>query len=623
MSSTFYPGGEDPALSESVKRAEQYADLARDWAIKQDLVDNDDYSSKWYAQQAKLEADRAEDAANSIENPSLGSLTDVTLSTPLEGQVIVYRSGEWVNENQSGTGGDQTFGGLLDVTLTDPATGHSLMYVNNEWRNNSNLTFSEQGGIAAASNIGSAATVFSLAADFGLYEENVQGVAINAFGIDTIGLKVTGGAADLVGGYTCTNATNTSANWTFTVDNLFGFNTGSWNANFNNSGFAVTTTDGVGTDHVTLFNADGRLTLATDPVDAMDAVTKQYADANYGGGGGGGDYLPLTGGRIEDGGNAVLEVEWVDQNAGAIMSSFGITAINVQSQGTFMLDGQVIVTEARDLQNITSLTVAGQGNFSNNRVTNVADPVNAQDVVTKAYGDANYSGGAGGDHSTLLNLDADDHPQYQTQQRGDIRYVQLTGGNMTGELTVEYVIGSQGVRMNSFGIDTIAIDSETGYSVANNVVINDSRFIDNITGIDVGNNRVQGVATPSVSTDAASKGYVDTEIAGVSTGEVNAWPDNKFKCAGSYDMATGVNLGTLENCVVTDLGTGRIRVTLSSGSYSSVDNIRALVSVKGSIAPALLNTASETSTSFEIFAWSTSNAAQDVFVTWVVYDQGA
>jgi hypothetical protein len=39
-------------------------------------------------------------------------------------------------------------------------------------------------------------------------------------------------------------------------------------------------------------------------------------------------------------------------------------------------------------------------------------------------------------HSSLLDLAADDHPQYLTQTRGDARYLQLAGGTLTGNVTL-------------------------------------------------------------------------------------------------------------------------------------------------------------------------------------------
>lgn len=51
-------------------------------------------------------------------------------------------------------------------------------------------------------------------------------------------------------------------------------------------------------------------------------------------------------------------------------------------------------------------------------------------VSATAYVDVSISS-----HSALANLSADDHPQYHTDTRGDARYLKLTGGTVTGNIT--------------------------------------------------------------------------------------------------------------------------------------------------------------------------------------------
>lgn len=70
----------------------------------------------------------------------LSDLTDVTITTPSDGQVLTYDSSsqEWINA--SGGGGSSTLSGLSDVDLTSPADGQILTYdsSNQEWVNSDN-----------------------------------------------------------------------------------------------------------------------------------------------------------------------------------------------------------------------------------------------------------------------------------------------------------------------------------------------------------------------------------------------------------------------------------------------------------------------------------------------------
>lgn len=85
------------------------------------------------------------DSANSVWKNSnlptgsstLDGLTDVTISSPTDGQALIYdsNSGEWTNG--AGGGGSSTLSGLTDVTITSAANGQALLYdsVNSIWIN--------------------------------------------------------------------------------------------------------------------------------------------------------------------------------------------------------------------------------------------------------------------------------------------------------------------------------------------------------------------------------------------------------------------------------------------------------------------------------------------------------
>lgn len=66
----------------SETNAKAHEDLAKDWAIKTDgLVNNEDYSSKYYAQQAKSEADKITATSDEINQAVTEGLKDISTST--------------------------------------------------------------------------------------------------------------------------------------------------------------------------------------------------------------------------------------------------------------------------------------------------------------------------------------------------------------------------------------------------------------------------------------------------------------------------------------------------------------------------------------------------------------
>ena len=76
-----------------------------------------------HAEDGIAQAQQTADTANARD--TLGELTDVDITTPTDGQVILYdaTNSKWVNGNAGGT-----LASLSDVDITNPANGASLRY---------------------------------------------------------------------------------------------------------------------------------------------------------------------------------------------------------------------------------------------------------------------------------------------------------------------------------------------------------------------------------------------------------------------------------------------------------------------------------------------------------------
>ena len=79
------------------------------------------FDSKFYAYKAG--------SGTSTGAESLGDLSDVTLTTPTNGQALVYNGTNFVNQTISGgTGGASKLDDLTDVVVTAPTNGQALVY---------------------------------------------------------------------------------------------------------------------------------------------------------------------------------------------------------------------------------------------------------------------------------------------------------------------------------------------------------------------------------------------------------------------------------------------------------------------------------------------------------------
>lgn len=66
---------------------------------------------------------------------TLAGLTDTTISSPQDDQILKYTGGAWINATNEGGSGATAITGLTDVTITSAISGNTLQYNGSDWIN--------------------------------------------------------------------------------------------------------------------------------------------------------------------------------------------------------------------------------------------------------------------------------------------------------------------------------------------------------------------------------------------------------------------------------------------------------------------------------------------------------
>ena len=246
--------------------------------------------------------------------------------------------------------------------------------------------------------------------------------------------------------------------------------------------------------------------LAT-PTETTDAATKQYVDSTVSSAGGG-DFMangsiPATG-DFNMASHKITALAEPTTTTDAATKQYVDNAVSSAGGGDFMADGSIPAT--------------GNFNMNNHKITALATPTDTTDAATKQYVDSSIT------------------------TAGDGKFLPLTGGELRGDIKIKtpdnaaiVVEGISGAGVVVSGTtnngipagDLIVQDtnqSNSSYirltaSATGNEIVCDSRLnIITDNGVSFVNKKVTGLATPTETTDAANKAYVDNAVSSAGGG---------------------------------------------------------------------------------------------------------
>lgn len=288
----------------------------------------------------------------------------------------------------------------------------------------------------------------------------------------------------------------------------------------------------------TISGTDNNFISFPTPVNPGDPAPKSYIDDHIAGGA-----LPLTGGtmsgNIDMGTNDLLNVDTIGLNGNLSMSSGNIegaasvsaTNINVtnyngtpsavsinmvDSAGTGVVSstaGLLIQTGASDLQlqafaNM-QVTAGGiiyhnsQTDLNSHGISSMANPTNPQDAATKSYVDTAVSGGAFNPGAIGASLVPSNDSSFnigangKSWEHGYIKELFDAGGNQSANMNGRLLQADDGAT------NVLDWHSNSLFKV--------------LVPMSMNNQKIEFVSDPTVSTDAATKNYVDTTFSPAAT----------------------------------------------------------------------------------------------------------